>query len=530
MNESHNYEHRFPGQSVILSEHPAPFYPTPEEEQSLKQQILLKRSRVENVSKFLQCSFTDIPLGDLEEILGRLSISDSYLGPLKTPQKNMTEASRAVDNKQEDPYILLPYSNSSLAFVPPGVMVLSEVWETFAKERLSFCNLHVNNMKLDQLKRCLHAHGLNQLGSIHIIRRRLSEFVRRLRESNACRNSNTFPTPNLSEEADDLSCVAFRETSFPSLQGSAIENCENLDSDSFKMMKLSQPVVLSPDTFYHYLLIIDLEATCDDKQQQIGCPEFNHEIIEFPVLLYDTHQRKCVSVFHSYCKPKLNPYLSNFCTNLTKIHQNQVDAAVTFPTLLAQLENWLLVQNNLSENQCAIVCDCSADMAKFMRMQCQLSRIQMPTWARVWVNLSKAFRLFYRLPPRHRSTLSTMLDDLELSFVGQQHRGLDDATNILRIVRILLADGCRLRVNERMDSGRPPHYTAPVPRQVAESACGPMGCKLSLLEKRSKSAPYYTKPGGGSQAAPEEKVTDTDRDSLLWLHSVQKQRVGRSNV
>ncbi len=37
-------------------------------------------------------------------------------------------------------------------------------------------------MEYEALQRCLHAHGLNQLGSTYILRRRLLEFFRRLRE------------------------------------------------------------------------------------------------------------------------------------------------------------------------------------------------------------------------------------------------------------------------------------------------------------------------------------------------------------
>ncbi|VDL89412.1 unnamed protein product [Schistocephalus solidus] len=527
---------------------------------------------VEGVSSFIRTSFTDVPLGALEEVLSRLSVNDNYFGPLKLSRRKKDEEERKVKAEQggaagdgdaalssassesqspttqtsepsprEDPYRLLPYSHSSLAFVPPGVMVVTEVWTFFASERLSFCNHQISCMKFEQLKGCLHKHGLNQRGSTLILKRRLQEFVRRLRESPACR---TGPT---NTDEDELAHVT-AEASFPPLEGTPVKTgCTTataaateeddaaicIPPDDFLMIKLRQPVVLTPDVFYSYLLIIDLEATCDGKPREIGGPDFPHEIIEFPVLLYDTRQRKCVSVFHSYCRPKLRPNLSTFCKTLTQISQTQVDNAVTFPTLLAQLENWLLVQNNLSEQRCAIVCDCSADMAKFMRMQCQLSRIPMPPWARMWINLSKAFRQFYRLQPRHRSTLSTMLDDLELSFAGQQHRGLDDAMNILRVVQILLADGCRLRVNERIDPGRAPSYTASVPRLVAESACGVMGSKLALLEKRSKSASYYTQPGGGgppAQAPVVESLTETDRDSLLWLHSIQKKRVSRPNV
>ncbi len=59
-----------------------------------------------------------------------------------------------------------------------------------------------------------------------------------------------------------------------------------------------------------------------------------------------------------------------------------------------------------------------------------------------------------------------MLEDLGLSFVGQPHNGLDDAANILRVVQVMLADGCQLRVNQMFDSSCPESsYAVPIEDQ-----------------------------------------------------------------
>ena len=42
-------------------------------------------------------------------------------------------------------------------------------------------------------------------------------------------------------------------------------------------------------------------------------------------MLIDTHEVKEIDVFHQYVKPKLNPKLSEFCTELTGIVQDTVD-------------------------------------------------------------------------------------------------------------------------------------------------------------------------------------------------------------
>lgn len=45
------------------------------------------------------------------------------------------------------------------------------------------------------------------------------------------------------------------------------------------------------DSYYDYICIIDFEATCEEGNP----PEFIHEIIEFPVVLLNTHTLEIVS-------------------------------------------------------------------------------------------------------------------------------------------------------------------------------------------------------------------------------------------
>ncbi|THD18562.1 3'-5' exoribonuclease 1, partial [Fasciola hepatica] len=489
------------------------------------------------LSDFVQSSVSDIPLVDLEELFARTSVNDVYLGPVRGPDAKILPLDPNV--RVVNDCVTLPYSSSSLAFAPPGIIMVTEMWSVFVTERLSHCNHRIHQMNIESLRNCLYDHGLNQLGSPIILRRRLQEFVRRVRDFQ-------------SSDSRRLSKIAAAAAAVASLE----QNAENLSADSAtvspeqtkltvddvedasptqqqqgpaslpQITKLPKPVILTPDTFYHYLLIIDLEATCDFQERHQNTPEYPHEIIEFPVLLYNTRTRRCVSVFHAYCKPRVRPDLTAFCTNLTQISQAQVDSAQPFPNVLAKIENWLFNKHKLSDLRCAIVCDCSADMGKFMRIQCHLNDIPLPSWATVWINLSKAFRTFYKLPSKHRVTLSTMLRDLNLSFIGQQHRGLDDAINILRVVRTLLADGCLLRVNERVDFGRAPTFVASVPRLVAEATSGLMGSRLVLLSRKSRAS---TGSGGYSEKDKSSQLPtdlpEDHRESLLWLANVQKSRL-----
>lgn len=69
-----------------------------------------------------------------------------------------------------------------------------------------------------------------------------------------------------------------------------------------------------------YYCILDFEATCD-KNEKI----FN-EIIEFPSILFNENF-EYISEFRSFVKPTINPILTNFCTELTSITQQNVNSS-----------------------------------------------------------------------------------------------------------------------------------------------------------------------------------------------------------
>ncbi len=43
------------------------------------------------------------------------------------------------------------------------------------------------------------------------------------------------------------------------------------------------------------------------------------EIIEFPVIIFNTKTLEIESIFHHYIKPEVHPNLTEFCKELTKI-------------------------------------------------------------------------------------------------------------------------------------------------------------------------------------------------------------------
>lgn len=238
----------------------------------------------------------------------------------------------------------------------------------------------------------------------------------------------------------------------------------------------------SPHRTFDYLIIVDFEATCEEKNE----PDYPHEIIEFPAVLVDCRSGELVKKWREYVKPVINPTLSEFCKNLTGISQETVNAAETFPAVLQHFENWLTENNLGTKSTFALVTDGPFDVGRFLRLSCHQDNIPLPSWASRWCNVRKAFANFYKSSTASQPGikvvgLQKMLERLGLEFEGTPHSGLDDATNIARVTGRIIKDGGVVRVNERLEENlenitperleknfRLPHVV-PATRKEAES-------------------------------------------------------------
>ncbi|KAI5211174.1 3'-5' exoribonuclease 1 isoform X1 [Manis pentadactyla] len=217
----------------------------------------------------------------------------------------------------------------------------------------------------------------------------------------------------------------------------------------YKKQKLMLKEGNCADSYYDYICIIDFEATCEEGNP----PEFIHEIIEFPVVLLNTHTLEIEDTFQQYVRPEINTQLSDFCINLTGITQDQVDRADTFPLVLKKVIDWMKLKELGTKYKYSILTDGSWDMSKFLNIQCRLSRLRYPPFAKKWINIRKSYGNFYKVP-RSQTKLTIMLEKLGMDYDGRPHSGLDDSKNIARIAVRMLQDGCELRINEKMHAGQ----------------------------------------------------------------------------
>nr|XP_033772009.1 3'-5' exoribonuclease 1 isoform X2 [Geotrypetes seraphini] len=205
----------------------------------------------------------------------------------------------------------------------------------------------------------------------------------------------------------------------------------------------------STDTYYDYICIIDFEATCEEDNPS----GYVHEIIEFPIVLLNTCTLQIEDTFQEYVRPEIKTQLSDFCISLTGITQDLVDKADTFPQVLQKAVDWMRQKELGTKYKYCILTDGSWDMSKFLNIQCRVSCIKYPRFAKKWINIRKSYGNFYKVP-RNQTKLTIMLENLGMDYEGRPHSGLDDSCNIARIAVRMLQDGCQLRVNERLHGGQ----------------------------------------------------------------------------
>ena len=194
---------------------------------------------------------------------------------------------------------------------------------------------------------------------------------------------------------------------------------------SFWLHKAS---MAKPSQKFSNLFVLDFEATCDQNKKFQP-----NEIIEFPCVQVETSGFKAVSQFHEYVKPKVNPELTYFCTDLTGITQEMVEDVDEFPAVFERFKAWM--ESRTSDGRpFAMVCCGDWDFKTMLPQQCRLSGLEVPDYCQSWINVKKSYCSHYGQFPRG---LKVMLGNLNMAFEGRHHSGIDDVKNIVKIVQHL---------------------------------------------------------------------------------------------
>ncbi|EPS67375.1 hypothetical protein M569_07399 [Genlisea aurea] len=206
---------------------------------------------------------------------------------------------------------------------------------------------------------------------------------------------------------------------------------------------------------FDYLLVLDLEGKL--------------EILEFPVLLFDTKALQVVDVFHRFVRPtrmserRTAEYIEG---KYGKFGVDRVwhDTAIHFSDVIEQFECWLRKERHgggqivlLGEdgdqrlNKAAFVTCGNWDLKTKIPQQCLVSGISLPPLFMEWINIKDIFLNFYN---KRAPGMVSMMRELRIPPEGSHHLGIDDSKNIARILLRLLSDGARLQITARRASPR----------------------------------------------------------------------------
>lgn len=162
-------------------------------------------------------------------------------------------------------------------------------------------------------------------------------------------------------------------------------------------------------------IVFDLEATCDDKR------EIQNEVIEIGAVKLN-EKGEVLDTFNRFVKPRLNPILTDFCKDLTKIPQQSIDEAEGFPSVIQAFRKWI--------GDDYILCSWGFYDKKQLRSDSELHQLNSE-----WINQHISLKHQHQELRKLKRGIGTMkaLHKEGFSFEGTLHRGIDDALNITKI-------------------------------------------------------------------------------------------------
>lgn len=171
-------------------------------------------------------------------------------------------------------------------------------------------------------------------------------------------------------------------------------------------------------------IIVDLEATCweggNDRDRQ--------ETIEIGAVRLSPTGGEVRSTFSTLVRPVLEPNLTEFCTRLTGIRQENVDRADPFPEVFPRFVAWC------GDGPHRLASWGSYDLRQ-LTLECQRHALPLPVWFSDHLNVKYFFARWKKVRP---CGMAEALKISGLPLEGRHHRGLDDALNIAKLAAMAM--------------------------------------------------------------------------------------------
>lgn len=174
-------------------------------------------------------------------------------------------------------------------------------------------------------------------------------------------------------------------------------------------------------------LVIDLEATCWDRDGDHGNVM---ETIEIGAAITDNNFN-IIATYDKFIQPVLNPTLSKYCTDLTSITQADIDKAQTFPEVFKEFTTWVH-----KYQPCIFASWGDYDKNQLM-LDTSMYQIPMFKYTK-HINLKTEVKNILKIGKR-QTGLRRVMEKLNMTFEGTQHRGIDDVLNIVKVCQKVMA-------------------------------------------------------------------------------------------
>lgn len=174
---------------------------------------------------------------------------------------------------------------------------------------------------------------------------------------------------------------------------------------------------------YNKIIVIDIESTCwkENTSKDVN------EIIEIGICPIDTKSGKVLEPRSIIVKPTYST-VSEFCTNLTTLTQEDVDKGISFSNACSTLVNECETKKYVWASYGFY------DRNQF-EIQCERENVQYP-FSYAHINVKILFALVNSL--RRQVGMAEALKILKIPLKGTHHRGGDDAQNIAQILSRVL--------------------------------------------------------------------------------------------
>lgn len=176
----------------------------------------------------------------------------------------------------------------------------------------------------------------------------------------------------------------------------------------------------------HKILVVDLEATCWERRDQT---RQYAEIIEIGCVILENapdKQWEIVDKFGILVSPR-NSAVSPYCEELTGITQKALD------------DNGIELSSALDiikDTRCMVWASWGMWDYDILKKECLYKDIKM--WEMLPIAHLNAKALYSAYFVKGKKGLATACGELNMPFVGKQHRGADDAENVALILRKIL--------------------------------------------------------------------------------------------